>query len=333
MCPSDDRLDPYLENELAALREVLPRDSQAATRGRARFLAEAAALPQPVSEMGKQRRNGWSETITSIFRFRKEPKTMFAQIISIVMLLSALLGGTGAATVYASQASLPGDFLYPVKTWSEDARAGLTADPQAQLDLSLEFAERRVNELTALAKAGLVPPEEVMSRLQLELDQAVQLALALQQSQDEPVMEQLRQEMQQQERAMLNAQAQNPAAEALMTRTRQMVQERLRLVDSLLEESQRLQDRDRTQDQTQDRLQDQDQDRDQLRDQDRLQIHQTGTAGPGQAAGDSGNSYGPGPATSLTPTLGSGYGPGPKGTPVPGGSESNGGGAGQGGKN
>jgi hypothetical protein len=228
--------------------------------------------------------------------------------------------------VYASQASLPGDFLYPVKTWSEDARAGLTADPQAQLALSLEFAERRVNELTALAEAGLVPPEEVMNRLRLELDRAVQLALALQQSQDEPVMEQLRQEMQQQERAMLNAQTQNPAAEALMTRTRQMVQERLRLVDSLLEESQRLQDQNR------DQIQNQTQDRDQLRQQDRLQIHQTGTAEPGQAAGGSGNSYGPGPATSLTPTMGSGYGPGPKRTPIPGGSESNGG-AGQSGKN
>lgn len=140
-------------------------------------------------------------------------------------------------------------------------------------------------------------------------------------------MEQLRQEMQQQERAMLNAQTQNPAAEALMTRTRQMVQERLRLVDSLLEESQRPQDQNR------DQIQNQTQDRDQLRDQDRLQLHQTGTAEPGQAAGGSGNSYGPGPATSLTPAMGSGYGPGPKGTPIPGGSENNGGGAGQGGKN
>jgi len=334
MSSSGNRVEPDLEKELAVLREVPPRDPQAAARGRAQFLAEAETMAQSVSVADKQRHKGWRETIASIFRFRKEPKTMFAQIVSIVMLLSALLGGTGAATVYASQTSLPGELLYPVKTWSEDIRADLTSDPQAQLELNLEFSQRRVEEVVALLEAGTLPPEEVINRLQLELDQAVQQALALQQSQDSPVMEQLRQLVQQQEQIMLNAQAQDPQAEALLTRTQEMVQERLRLVDSLLEEAQ---DRDRTQDQTQDQIQDQtqdrlqDQDQDQQQDQDRLQIHQTGTAEPGQSAGGSGNGYGAGSASSVTPTP-AGYGSGYKNTQAPGGSEGGNGGSGQGGK-
>ena len=71
--------------------------------------------------------------------------------VIIVTTILSLVSGAGA--VYASNSALPGEILYPVKTWMEDVQ--LTLSPESvDVKLSEEFADHRVEELIALAETG-----------------------------------------------------------------------------------------------------------------------------------------------------------------------------------
>jgi len=74
--------------------------------------------------------------------------SMVRVIVAIVLTLSAIGGGT----VYAAQASLPGDALYSIKLSTEQARMMLPGDDAARAERALNFAERRVGEIEALAE-------------------------------------------------------------------------------------------------------------------------------------------------------------------------------------
>lgn len=71
-------------------------------------------------------------------------------ILAIVMTLSAAAGGTA----YASQDSLPGETLYPVKLGTEQMRMLLPGNDVVKAGRALNFAERRVDEMQALAEEG-----------------------------------------------------------------------------------------------------------------------------------------------------------------------------------
>lgn len=76
--------------------------------------------------------------------------SMVGIIVAIVLTVTAAGGGTA----YASQASLPGDTLYPVKLATEEVRMGLPGDEIAKAERALTFAERRVAEMEALTARG-----------------------------------------------------------------------------------------------------------------------------------------------------------------------------------
>jgi len=76
--------------------------------------------------------------------------SMASIILVIVVALSALGGGTA----YASQDSLPGDTLYPVKLATEQVRMMLPGDDVAKAERALGFVERRMGEIEALAERG-----------------------------------------------------------------------------------------------------------------------------------------------------------------------------------
>jgi len=75
---------------------------------------------------------------------------MIAIIVAVVLAVSGLGGGTA----YASQDSLPGDVLYPVKLGTEQVRLVLATNDAAQAELHLTFANSRVEEMTGLAERG-----------------------------------------------------------------------------------------------------------------------------------------------------------------------------------
>ena len=168
---------------------------------------------------------------------------MLAQIIAIVMMATALLGGGGAAAVYASQESLPGETLYPLKTWSEDMRIGISTDAETDLQLNLQFAERRMAEIAAMAGHDDDHAAQAVLRLQNHLNQALEATGQVSQEQALPAMQRVRQTLQTQQSLMQQLMGNpDPAATPVMTQSRQMFQQQLHVMENqLVEEQEQLQ--------------------------------------------------------------------------------------------
>lgn len=149
---------------------------------------------------------------------------MMTQIISAILIVTTLLGGAGAGTVLAAQSSMPDGVLYPVKTWSETARINLAASPETDVDLLLEFAGRRIDEMLYMTGAGEDIPEALIFQLQEHLELAAQLSAQT----TDPL--QTRQEVRQQlmiQQSLLD----NAPESAQMVRTRVMLQEQIQQFD------------------------------------------------------------------------------------------------------
>ncbi len=105
-------------------------------------------LMDEISRRSAVRRWPWS-------RYISQPKPMLLRnrfstagvIMAIVLAISAVGGGTA----YASQSSLPGDTLYRVKLATEEMRMALPGDDLSKAERALTLAERRVEEMEALA--------------------------------------------------------------------------------------------------------------------------------------------------------------------------------------
>jgi chorismate mutase len=97
-------------------------------------------------------------------------------LVSLLLVVASLAGFTG--TLYAAQDDLPGQTLYPLKTWSEDVRVALTVDPARQVELLIDITQRRVEEIVTLARAGQDPPETVLQRMEQHFYRAMERAAA-----------------------------------------------------------------------------------------------------------------------------------------------------------
>ncbi|MCL4559499.1 MAG: DUF5667 domain-containing protein [Chloroflexi bacterium] len=308
--PSIDPIDEEAAALLDVLRSVPEPDPNAVQRGRAVFLEQAGALSQAVSPVEKRRHNWWNNLFP-----RKEPvkMTAFATILTALVLL---FGGSGM-TAYAAQSSLPDQPLYPVKLASEDLRSELAPNVQTRLNLQLEFANRRVQEMIDLVKAGQQPPEATQARWEQQINAALRLTAGLGEGQLENALVQIRETLRSQEQVLAQTQASGPG-EGILLQAQNRVQTRLQFVDDGLADPQTF--------------------RNQVR-QGQMQAQPTGqapgngpmspnTEPPGNGSGAPGG-YGPGPGactdctpaadgsgsqnpwTDETPIPGSGYGPGP----------------------
>jgi len=172
----DEKMEPKVEKALAELRPTPARDPAAAARGRAVFLAQAAAARKQAA-----RQPGW---FGSLFSARPRMQRRWTNALIAAFLSIAVFFGGTATTVYAAQDSLPDQSLYPVKTWSEDAILSLTASPQARLNYTLDFTDRRIREVAELLSNGKAVPERVFTRLQDQLEQVLNLVAGM----DDPTM-------------------------------------------------------------------------------------------------------------------------------------------------
>ncbi len=162
-------------NRLGILKDVPERRVDAASRGRKQFLAQARSIRASPS---------WLLLLLErirAFGLSLRPAPTLSWVTAAILAFLLVLG-TGATSVLASQASLPGQGLYPVKIWSEDSRLVLAASPKARLDLTLEFTDRRVTEMTALQAAGKPIPVQVVQRFDRQLAQCFTLAAGMQDS-------------------------------------------------------------------------------------------------------------------------------------------------------
>jgi hypothetical protein len=286
-------IDPELMKRLDSLQEMPIRDPLKEKNGLAAFLQEAHEFSGTVTAQPNGRHNRWMHALQAIFVVhRKEQSPMFSTFTTILLIASLILGG-GGATVVAAQSSQPDQPLYSLKVMSEDTRINLSASPQSEYQLALEFANRRAEEIKTMLQTGSLPPESVQIRYQSQIEQAIQFALNLPDNQALKALDQIQTRLQTQQQTFLQVQANgSPHADAILNQTRQMLQVRLQWVEAGLTSPTILREQLR------------------LMDQQRKQNRQGSSTPGGQATlvsplNGSGN-----PWTTGTPTPGSGYGPG-----------------------
>jgi len=73
-----------------------------------------------------------------------------APALAMFSVVVTIFGGS-VLSVSASDRSLPGDFLYPIKIASEQTRLVLTSDKAEKLKLKAQFVDRRIEEIKAIA--------------------------------------------------------------------------------------------------------------------------------------------------------------------------------------
>jgi hypothetical protein len=71
-----------------------------------------------------------------------------------VTALLAVIVFAGAGTVAAANSAQPDNFFYPVKLATESVRISLAGSDQAKAELYAEFADRRLDEILAMAARG-----------------------------------------------------------------------------------------------------------------------------------------------------------------------------------
>ena len=232
--PDDDRII----NSLSALRNIPPRSPDAEKSGRARFLQEAAALRQNESAPRHKRHLNGSAIFSLLFN--RTPRPIWMAAVAVFMAIVLILG-SGGAVVYASQGSLPGQALYPVKLFSEDLRLKLANDPPSQHQLNLEFANRRLDEIDRLASAGKEPTDDVMNRLQKELDNSIQGTAGLNDNDARTALENLRNNLQRHVDQLIKLESQaNPRAAAEYNRLVEMLKARVNLAEQGIKDPQAL---------------------------------------------------------------------------------------------
>ncbi|HMN13075.1 MAG TPA: DUF5667 domain-containing protein, partial [Bellilinea sp.] len=174
------------------LQQSPERDQRAATGGRAIFLAEAQMYPLPVSIPPKRRHIEWKT-----FFFRKANPKM-ATISTLILIFTLLFGGTGA-TVYAAQNSLPDETLYPVKLMTEDIRVGLSPRSDDRLELALQFAQKRLDEMLAMNQAGYHPATTIGDRWEYQVQSALRLTANMNETAFTQTLNQVRERLMEQE--------------------------------------------------------------------------------------------------------------------------------------
>jgi hypothetical protein len=141
----EEQFDPRVAELLEKLRETPARQPEAEERSRARFMAELAALPSPIPSNLK-RKEGFT-------MFSPKKRFLLSTVAFIAVAFLFVFGGS-ALTVMASQSSLPGDRLYPIKTSLEQTRTSLSRDAADRAELYIEFAGRRLEEIELLIAEG-----------------------------------------------------------------------------------------------------------------------------------------------------------------------------------
>ena len=87
-------------------------------------------------------------------------------ILIPLLFIVALLGG-GAGTAYASQNSLPGDALYPIKIAIEEVEAVLTIKDIKEVKLRANFSKKRLEEVEKLVERKMARPELIESAIEI----------------------------------------------------------------------------------------------------------------------------------------------------------------------
>lgn len=152
-------------------------------------------------------------------------------IISTLVIAGLLFGG--GATVSAAQNDLPTEPLYQIKLVSEDAKVWLAPDPSMKIEMLMEQAQTRTEEMAALASAGIIPPAGLTTRMQNQIQQALQLTATLDDAEMTAALDQIRTHLQTQDQLMTQTQDGTcTECEPILQQTRDMLRTHLGQVEN-----------------------------------------------------------------------------------------------------
>jgi hypothetical protein len=165
--------DEFGKRILAPLQPTPSLDPKIVAEEKNKYLLQAESIRQrfiPGSDTEEVR---VADEVFSVQR-RKQHHVLLRGLAAVLFALIILVGSS--LTVYAAQDSLPGESLYMLKAISEDVRLSVTHSPQARLDITLDYTNRRVDEISQLLAAGKSLPAQASERFQGELEGALLLA-------------------------------------------------------------------------------------------------------------------------------------------------------------
>lgn len=100
-----------------------------------------------------------AKTAVSMF-VRQTVSSVRGPALAVSSIVAAVLGGS-LFSVSASERSLPGDLLYPIKIASEQTRLAMAKTKTDKVKLKTEFVERRVSEMKEIVNQPGAQPERV----------------------------------------------------------------------------------------------------------------------------------------------------------------------------
>lgn len=160
--------DRSLFQLLGLLRPTAQRNEKAAANGRAQYIKQVD---------GYLARGKRPAAVTQSWSFWNQKKLAVAFMTTLMLLV--FLVSSGAGVVAAAQGTLPGEALYPVKTFVEDARLALTNNTYSKYDLLGSYVIDRIDEIDALQELGAVIPGNVTYRLGKQLDAMLAIAAVM----------------------------------------------------------------------------------------------------------------------------------------------------------
>ncbi len=196
-------------------------------RIRAEQTRSRAVSPGPISVTSGflHRLWGWTRKFQP-----QQPRRRSAMIWALVLAAIALVAG-GGGVAYASTDALPDDVLYPVKLAVEEAQL-LFADAEEDVQLHLEFAQRRLEEAQVMAQQGQTYGlERALANYEAHLQAALRLAQQVGQADPQVWAEVARQVERHQER--LQELAQETHQQGLTEAEQQMLQAQERVRQTL----------------------------------------------------------------------------------------------------
>jgi hypothetical protein len=177
MSLANDEIDERLLRLLIQLKPVEPLDPTIAAAERASYLEQVNSLVADATRQTEKHPKEWiDKNINNIHRKVLSP--LFSTLLIVLLVIGFLLGGMGT-TVHAAQNSLPNQYLFIVKIWSEQVRLSLTDSPEDQLGMVLQFTNRRMSELSEMVAQNDPLSRKWETRFQENLEVALQIAVSM----------------------------------------------------------------------------------------------------------------------------------------------------------
>jgi len=114
---------------------------------------QKAMLMQQISASARTSESRGAGFVLSVREFFRHEVAVLAQPMASVAVLILLVIGGGIFSISAASEATPGSFLYTVKLIGEKTQFALTPTQESKVKLSVNFAERRVDEMTSIAGA------------------------------------------------------------------------------------------------------------------------------------------------------------------------------------